>query len=69
MDFIDTLLEMLRGKSTAADPLQEDQNPDAMADGVAALSDPAYAAYVREAKASGEPVMDKKAFARFQAGS
>lgn len=69
MDFIDSLLEMLRGKDTAADPLQDDQDPDAMARGIEQVTSPEYAAYVREAKASGEPIMDKNAFARFQAGN
>jgi hypothetical protein len=64
MDFnvLQMLIEMLRGKKTAADPLQSDQGPTAMSGGLSAMADPAYAAHVREAKSMGEAPMSPEQF-------
>ena len=57
MDFMDLLPEMLRAKKAPPKP----EAGLIVAGGDAAI-DPAYAAYVREAKSMGEPVMTREQF-------
>lgn len=60
MDFMDLVPDMLRGPKKPAKP---PVTPDgALPAGVDATGDPAYAAYVREAKSMGEPVMTRAQF-------
>lgn len=68
MDMLSKLIELLRGKKTPADPLQADQDPNAMAGGLAAATDPAYAAYVREARSMGEAPVSREEYNRLNSG-
>jgi len=53
MDLLSAIINLLRGKP-GNEAVQADQAPQALAAGAQAATDPAYAAYVREAKSMGE---------------
>jgi len=63
MDIMQAIIAMLRGKP-GAEGVQADQDPQAMASGVQAASNPAYAAYVREAKSMGETPISAEEYAK-----
>lgn len=68
MDFLQALIDLLRGKP-GNEAIQADEAPHAMARGVDALMDPAYAAYVREAKSMGENPLGKDEWRKQNSGA
>lgn len=63
MGMLKALIEMLRGKP-GNEAVQADQAPQAVSGGLQAATNPAYAAYRREAESMGEPVMSPEEYAK-----
>lgn len=62
MDFLQAIIDLLRGtsdKKPAPEDTTSDEASSDFAAGFSAVTDPAYAAYVREAKAMGETPLGK----------
>lgn len=68
MDFLQAIIDLLRGTSAKEDTKAEEAPSDFSA-GFAAVTDPAYAAYVREAKAMGETPLGKAEWRKQNSGN